>query len=149
VTGFTDSNDFPTTSGVFQPNLKSSLQNAFIAKLNANGTALIYSTYLGGSGSNGDEGESIAVDSSGDAFVTEFTYSTDFPTTSNAFQISSGGSSDAFVTELNPSGSGLIYSTFLGGSDVDQGYHIAVGNSGNVYIVGESGSSDFPTTPGA
>ena len=108
---------------------------------------LVYSTYLGGS--NLDDCWGIAVDSSGNAYVTGHTYSTDFPTTAGAFQTTFNGSIDAFVTKLNSSGTGLLYSTYLGGSDVDFGYGIAVDTSGNAYVAGETRSSEFPTTAGA
>ncbi len=107
---------------------------------------LIYSTYLGGSGS--DQGQGIAVDSLGSAYVTGFTNSTDFPTL-NASQPVYGGSGDAFVSKLNPTGSALVYSTYLGGSGGDSGYGIAVDNTGNVYVTGNTSSLDFPVTPGA
>lgn len=107
---------------------------------------LIYSTYLGGSG--GDAGFGIAVDSSDNAYVTGYTASTDFPTM-NPSQSGNAGSSDAFVTKLNPTGSALVYSTYLGGSNVDQGTGIAVDSTGNVYVTGNTESTNFPTTPSA
>jgi hypothetical protein len=103
---------------------------------------LIYSTYLGGSGD--DDGDGIAVDSTGSAYITGQTASTNFPTT-NALQVTGGGSYDAFVTKLNPAGSAMVYSTYLGGSSVDYGYGIAVDSAGDAYVVGNTGSADFPT----
>ena len=100
-----------------------------------------YSTYLGGSG--WDYGLSIAVDSSGNAYVTGYIYSPDFPT-KNPYQDSNAGRTDAFVTKLSSSGNTLIYSTYLGGSGWDQGTGIAVGSSGNAYVTGWTNSSDFP-----
>jgi beta-propeller repeat-containing protein len=152
VTGYAGSTDFPTTSGAFQ-GTSSGAFDAFVAKLNAAGSALVYSTYLGGSGDDG--GGSIAVDASGNAYVTGGTSSTDFPTTAGAFQTAcaggfSGPCGDAFVTKLNPSGSGLIYSTYLGGSLSDGGTGIAVdNNSGSAYVRGSTNSANFPTTSGA
>ena len=102
---------------------------------------LVYSTYLGGSGMDGGRG--IAVDSSGNVYVTGVTWSTNFPT-QNAYQGTYGGNGDAFVTKLNPSGS-LVYSTYLGGSDWDEGYGIAVDSSGNAYVAGWTKSTGFPT----
>src|SRR5207237_346650 len=93
-----------------------------------------------------DSGNGIAVDSSGSAYVTGLTRSTNFPTTTGAFQTANAGSYDAFVTKLNSAGSGLIYSTYLGGSDYDSGNGIAVDSSGFAYVTG-SGSTDFPKTP--
>ncbi len=103
---------------------------------------LIYSTYLGGSGD--DDGNGIAVDSTGSAYITGQTASTNFPTT-NAFQPASGGSYDAFVTKLNPAGSAMVFSTYLGGTSVDYGYGIAVDSAGDAYVAGNTASIDFPT----
>jgi hypothetical protein len=133
---------FPTTPGAFQTTLKDG--GAFVTKLNPTGSALVYSTYLGGGSGNG-----ITVDTSGNAYVTGRTASTDFPTTLEAFQTSLKGSFDAFVTKLNPTGSALLYSTYFGGSDLDDGVDIAADTSGNAYITGVTQSTDFPTTPGA
>jgi Beta-propeller repeat len=116
VTGYTLSSGFPTTAGAFDTSYNGGPGgDAFVTKLNANGSALVYSTFLGGSES--DEGHGIAVDAAGNAYVTGFTLSTNYPTTPGAFDTSYGGApSDAFVTKLDASGSTLVYSTFLGGS---------------------------------
>jgi Beta-propeller repeat/Abnormal spindle-like microcephaly-assoc'd, ASPM-SPD-2-Hydin len=103
---------------------------------------LVYSTYLGGSGA--DLGYGIAVDSSGNAYVTGTTSSTNFPTM-NPLQPANGGGQDVFVSELNPTGSALVYSTYLGGSGGDLGYGIAVDSSGNAYVTGTTSSTNFPT----
>src|SRR5438876_4733365 len=108
---------------------------------------LFYSTYLGGGGD--DVGNSIAVDESGDAYVTGQIDSTNFPTTPGAFQATSMGGGDAFVPKHNATGSGRVYSTYLGGSNFDAGRGIAVDASGNAYVTGGTASTDFPTTPGA
>jgi len=142
VTGMTSSTDFPTTPGAFQTTLNSPT-NAFVAKLNRSGSALVYSTYLGGNG--GDVGEGVAVDGAENAYVTGFTNSTDFPTTPGAFQATPSGSTDAFVAKLNPKGSALVYSTYLGGKEEDEGYGIAVDSAGEVYVTGWTSSTDFPT----
>ena len=145
VTGATTSTDFPTTSGAFQTDNNGG--GAFVAKFNANGSALVYSTCLGGVE---DSGNGIAVDAAGDAYVTGTTSLNDFPTTAGAFQtVREGYERDAFVTEVNPAGSALIYSTYLGGNDEDEGNGIAVDSSGNAYITGMTSSTDFPTTAGA
>jgi hypothetical protein len=110
---------------------------------------LFYSTYLGGTG--GDQGSSIVVDTAGSAYVTGTTSSIDFPTTLGGFQTAySGGASDVFVTKLNPTGSGLVYSTYLGGSgaeDARSAGQIAIDAAGNAYVAGATSSLDFPTTP--
>jgi hypothetical protein len=153
VTGQTSSRDFPTTAGALQTTLLGAVFNAFVSKLNSNGSALIYSTYLGSSIL--DIGAGIALDSSDNAYVTRFTHSSDFPTTTGALQTTFGGSGaidsvffsgDAFVSKLNSNGSGLIYSTYLGGSGGDSGTSIAVDSSGNAWVTGTTGSNDFPTT---
>ena len=113
-----------------------------MSKLNPVGDALLYSTYLGGSGE--DSGEGIALDSSGNAYVTGGTASLDFPTAKPLHPVHLG-IDDAFVTKLNSAGSALIYSTFLGGSGSDTGEGIAVDSVGSAYIVGITNSADFPT----
>jgi hypothetical protein len=157
VTGITQSPDFPTTSGAFdRTGATNNSLEAFVTKLNATGTALIYSTFLGGG--NFEWGRAIAIDAAGNAYVAGQTKSSNFPTTSNAFDRSFNVDTcprcgidqyDAFVTKLNASGSALVYSTFLGGFDLDDALAIAVDGSGNAYIGGETGSNNFPTTAGA
>jgi hypothetical protein len=153
VTGFTMSTDFPTTAGVVQPAFGGGpefARDAFVTKLNPTGSGLVYSTYLGGGGGNGeDDAFGIAVDTAGNAYVTGLTTSTDFPTTPGAFQTTLRGGLDVFVTKLNPTGSGLVYSTYLGGSEGELGLAIAVDTLGNAYVTGDTLSFDFPTTPGA
>ena len=155
ITGASQSTDFPTESSVFQASNRGN-GDAFVSKLNSTGSALMYSTFLGGSGV--DRGYAIAVDSSGNAYITGFTQSTDFPTRSPVQAVLgiSGGSScgttlcaDAFVTELNPSGSGLVYSTYLGGSGADFGQAIALDSSGYPYVTGSTSSANFPAIAGA
>jgi len=150
VTGYTSSSSFPTTTGAFQTSIGgSNAYNAFVTKLTITGTGLVYSTYLGGN--SYDAGQGIAVDGGGDAYVTGYANSSNFPTTASAFQTSLGGSGiqNAFVTEVNPTGSALIYSTYLGGSSYDEGYGIAVDGSLNAYVTGGASSQNFPTTNGA
>ena len=145
VTGDTESTDFPTANplqAINKATRDTENATAFVAKLNSPGSALVYSTYLGGSG--GDSGQGIAVDSSGNAYVTGYTFSTDFPTV-NPLQASDHGDFDAFVAKLNAAGSALVYSTYLGGSSVDYGYGVAVDSSGNAYVTGRTYSTDFPT----
>jgi hypothetical protein len=148
VTGATESADFPTTTGAFQPTNTSGtyLGNdsglGFVTEFNPSGTALVYSTYLGGYSGVGDSGQAIAVDATGSAYVTGYAGDPDFPITPGAFQTTDANS--AFVTKLNPSGSALVYSTFLGGN-VTLGRAIAVDTSGNAYVTGSITSMSFPT----
>ena len=150
VTGTTASSNYPVTTGAFQ----TTFSTCFVTKLNPTGTALLYSTFLGGSGSSsgGDTGWSIAVDSAGDAFITGSTYSTNFPTTTGAYQTTNKaaavGSPTSFVSKLNPTGTKLLYSTYLGGSRGDFAYSIAIDSSGDAYIGGGTYSADFPVTAG-
>jgi hypothetical protein len=141
VTGSTASTDFPTMNPL-QPANGGSV-DAFVAKINATGSALIYSTYLGGS--SDDYSFGIAVDDAGNTYVTGYTTSTDFPTMNPLQPTYSGGNWDAFVTKINTTGSALVYSTYLGGSDWDAAYGIAVDGAGNAYVTGSTGSTDFPT----
>ncbi len=143
VTGST-SGSFPTTPEAYQPTATGSWV-AFVTELNSGGTSLIYSTYLGQSNSGG---QGIYVDGTGNAYVTGKTYG-DFPVTPGAAQATLGGSWDAFVAKLGPGGASLIYSTYLGGSGNDGGGGIVADSSGNAYVAGSAGSTDFPTTPGA
>ena len=147
VTGMTQSTNFPTTAGAYQTTPGGGGDpDAFVTKLNPAGAALAYSTYLGGN--NYDEGRAIAVDPGGNAYVTGLTDSTNFPTTTGAYQTTLAGGGNAFITQLNPAGTALAYSTFLGGSDFDQGYGIALDTSGNIYVTGVTNSNNFPTTAG-
>ncbi|HUY89429.1 MAG TPA: SBBP repeat-containing protein [Pirellulales bacterium] len=146
VTGVTASSNFPATVGAYQVSLRGA-QNVFVTKLSADGGGLLYSTFLGGSGD--DEGQGIAVDGAGSAYVTGFTSSTNFPATPGAYQIGSGGFNDAFVAKLSADGASLIYSTYLGGNGNDAGAAIAIDGAGNAYVTGDTLSTNFPTTPGA
>jgi hypothetical protein len=156
VAGFTDSSDFPVTSGAYGTVFHggtcgpSPCTDAFVAKVDPAGTALVYSTFLGGS--RGDQAHDIAVDSRGTAYVTGDTNSTDFPVTAGAFETQYrglAGVDHAFVVHLDATGATLLYSTFLGGSNSDRGSGIRVGPAGNAFVVGRTNSSDFPTTSGA
>jgi hypothetical protein len=162
----TESADFPGTSGGYQGaaagcNLGGGwiCGDAFVTKINAAGTAVLYTTYVGGTGADGAYG--MAVDGAGNAYLTGPTDSPDFPTTPGAYQVTFGGDTpgcaaagiwppcgDTFVTKLNPAGA-IVYSTYLGGSNNDYAEAVAVDSAGNAYVTGMSYSADFPTTSGA
>ena len=153
ITGATTDSSFPVTTTAFQsscgtaPNCNGSLQDAFVTVLNSSGGGPDYSTYLGGQAN--DQGLGIAVDTSGNAYVTGLTQSSLFPVKSAAQSAFGGGTQDAFVAAFNPSGTPaantLLYSTFLGGLLDDAGNGIAVDGSKNAYVVGQTSSSNFPT----
>lgn len=146
LSGLTYSNDFPVTPGAYQT-VAAGNGDAFVAKFNprlSGAASLVYSTYIGGS--QGDFGIGVAVDSAGNAYTAGQTTSTDFPLVSPV-QAILNGKSDVFVAELNPQGSALVYSTYLGGSGAELSDYIASDPSGNVYVVGWTQSPDFPTTP--
>ncbi len=169
VTGFTNSPDFPTTAGAsrttFQGKGGNQLQpggDAFVTKLNAQGTALTYSSYLGGS--QDEWGVAIAVDSTGSAYVAGITLSTNFPVSQGALQTNFRGGGgmplldprtslfnggDGFVAKMNPAGSALTWATYLGGAKDDIPTTIALDSTNNVFVAGSTLSSDFPTTTGA
>jgi len=138
VTGCTDSADFPTQD---PHQTYQGAGDAFVTKLSPDGGSLVYSTFLGGGG--GDCGRSISVDGEGGAYVAGDTTSTDFPT-QDPYQTDQGGQ-DAFVTKLSPSGSALVYSTYLGGSGTDFGSDTKVDGEGSAYVTGGTDSMDFPT----
>lgn len=145
VAGSTRSPDFPVRNA-FQPNYNNGFADGFVTKFSADGKSLIYSTYLGGTGSTSEDAvDAIAVDSSFSAYVTGFTFSSTFPVV-NPFQGSiHPGGPDAFVTKFAPDGQSLIYSTFLGGTGTDFGNGIAVDVHGQAYVTGSTTSTDFPT----
>ncbi len=153
ITGSTDdvSTNFPITIGAYDTT-HNGVSDVFVTKLNPAGSSLVYSTFIGGSST--DEGHSIVVDSSGNAYITGFTNdaSTNFPTTTGAYDTTQNGGHDVFVSMLNPAGSSLVYSTLIGGSSTDEGYDITIDTSGNAYITGHTRSgttAGYPTTTGA
>jgi uncharacterized protein (TIGR03437 family) len=161
IVGNTATTNLPTTSGVVQPNFGGETAtydqgDAFVAKFSASG-ALVYLTYLGGSGD--DTANAIAVDAAGNAYITGGTTSTNFPTAGTPYQSHNAGAGpagaailvfgDAFVAKLNPSGTQLIYSTYLGGPEDDFGTAIAIDSAGDAYVAGGTRSANFPTTTGA
>ena len=148
IGGYTQSSNFPTTPGAYDTSYNGGYTDVFVTKLNSTGSSLVYSTFIGGSG--GDEAYGgITIDSNENAYVTGETLSTDYPTTSGAYDTSHDGSDDVFVTKLNSAGSALSYSTFIGGSEGETAYGIETDYWGQATITGLTGSSDYPTTSGA
>jgi hypothetical protein len=146
VAGYSLSPDYPTTLNAVQTS-KNEGRDAVVTKLTPSGDALIYSTFLGGTGA--EQVQKVVLGVSGVVTLAGSTSSTDFPTTPSAVQRSIGGSLDAFVTRINASGSGLVYSTFLGGVAADEAYALAVDAGGASYVGGFTGSANFPTSPSA
>lgn len=146
VTGFTKSTDFDITSGVFQATNGGGTDDIFVTKLNSAGNSLLYSTYIGGSGT--DVGLGIKVDATGNAYITGRTSSSNYDIIAGSFQTALAGGDDVFVTKINSTGTSLIYSTFIGGTSNDEGSDIAVDASGNVYITGYTASTNFDITSG-
>jgi len=149
-TGANTAPDFPVTGGAYNTTGYGAYYavEAFVSKLNASGSALLYSTYLGPSATTAG----IAIDSSGDAYITGTTTSTTYPTTSGAYQTvnkATSGDQTGFVTKLNPTGTALVFSTFFGGSNYDSPTAIALNSAGDIYLAGTAFSTDFPTTSGA
>jgi uncharacterized repeat protein (TIGR01451 family) len=139
VTGRTESPDFPTQNPLQV--MYGGSADAFVAVLNPTGTALVYSTFLGGSAL--DVGNAIVLDATGSAYISGETKSTDFPTV-NGFQTGNGGNSDAFVAQLDPTGTMLLYATYLGGGNLDRATGIALDSAGKISVAGETSSADFP-----
>ena len=152
VGGTTASRDFPVTPGAFQTTTSASSANyfdGFVLKLSPDGSRLLYSTYLGGI--SDDQIHALALDAQGNAYVTGSTTSLNFPSTPGAFQTQPDRweGADVFVSKLDPTGSRLVYSTFVAGSATERGYGIAVDAAGNAYVTGNTGfpadaSTDFP-----
>lgn len=146
LAGETSSTDFPTTYGVIDTTFDGKSE-VFVLKLNHNGSNLKYSTFIGGAGN--ESGRGLSIDNMGNTFITGWT-SGAFPTTSNASNTShNGGTSDCFILKLNHNASALLYSTYMGGDNVDEGHDIEIDSTGNAFVVGFTGSSNFPTTPNA
>jgi uncharacterized protein (TIGR03437 family) len=141
VAGATQSTDFPVTQGAVQTTFKGE-QDGFLAKINTEGSAMVFSTYLGGG--KADSAVGVAVDGSGNSYVVGSTRSPEFPTV-NAFQATHAGNDEVFITKINAAGSALVHSSFLGGSGWDLGYAIVLDNSGNIFVTGRTDSTDFPT----
>ena len=149
VSSDTRAANYPTTPGAYDPthNGASGENDLVVTRLSSDGSSLIYSTYIGGS--DDDYPGGLAIDSAGNAYVTGLTYSADYPVTPGALDTTLSGETDAVVTKLNPTGTGLVYSTFAGASAREYGADIAVDAAGHAYVTGGGTGPDFPTTPGA
>lgn len=146
VTGYTNSLDFPVAAA-FQKAFAGGNADAFVLKLDPAGSGPVFATYLGGGNDRPDIGTAIAADADGNAYVTGFTNSVDFPTLRPLQPFR--GPTDGFVTKFNPSGSALLYSTHLGGTADDEAMGITIDAAGSAYVTGHTESLNFPTTPGA
>jgi hypothetical protein len=144
VTGLTGSANYPTTGGAYQTTYGGDIYDAFVTKVNAAGSGLAYSTFVGSPGI--EESYSIAVDGTGSAFITGVARDNKYPTTAGAYSGTMNGPWDAFVTKLNAAGSNLAYSTFLGGTLGDVGYAICLDPNGLAVVTGTAGDGAFPTT---
>jgi hypothetical protein len=139
VAGSTQSSNFPLAA---QNGPAPSGTNVFLAKLDVSGSSLVYADYIGGNSE--DYPSAMTMDSSNDVFITGYTYSGDYPMV-NAFQSSSTGGPDAFITEVAPDGASLLYSTYLGGNSYEIASSIALDATSNIYVAGFTYSKDFPT----
>lgn len=146
ISGMTKSTNFPTTTGSFQPVFGGGLYDNVVVKLDSSGSALLYSTYLGGSGN--ENYSSIVCDSLHNVYICGYTNSTNFPISVGAFQSANAGYSDAFVTKLDSSGSSILFSTYIGGSSGEVCYSIDLDSDNNVYITGAA-ETGFPVTSGS
>jgi hypothetical protein len=150
IAGFTFSSTFPTTPGALDTTWNHDAGDAFVVRLNATGSALLFGTYIRGHAVAAPDGAlAIAVDTQGSAYVAGQTGAVDFPATAGAFDSELNGPLDAFVAKLNPAGTALEYATYLGGTGQDYGLEIAVDAYGSAYLAGRTDSRDFPTTAGA
>jgi hypothetical protein len=148
VTGLNTSTFFPTTPGAYD-RVYSGLGDVFVSKLSANGSTLLWSTFLGGTSLQFDYGYAVAMDPAGNPIVTGYTRSEDFPTTAGAYDTSYNGEADVFVSKLSANGSSLVWSTFIGGPQHDIGYDLELDSEGNPIVAGRTLSDSYPTTPGA
>jgi hypothetical protein len=145
ITGYTQSRNYPTTTGVFQSS-NNGIYNAFITRLNANGSSLEYSTFIGGNSS--DYGNDLLLDSDSNVFLCGTANSNNFPVTDNALQSTKDANNDAFIFKLSSDGTTNLYSTYLGGDAYDEGQAICFDGNITVFLAGHTSSSDFPTTSG-
>ena len=147
VTGPTNSFDYPTTSGAYDESWNGGDYDVFVSKLDSTLSSLLASTFIGGTFD--DNGRSVAIDGSGDVYVTGWTTSPDYPTTSGAYDESFNGYTDVFLSKLDSNLSSLLASTFIGGGSFDYVRFLAIDATGDVCVTGDTKSSDYPTTSGA
>ncbi|MBI4903610.1 MAG: SBBP repeat-containing protein [Acidobacteria bacterium] len=145
LAGYTSADDFLVTAGSLQP-LKRSGTDAFLTKVSSDLSRVVYSTYLGGDGT--DQARAVTVDSAGNAFVAGSTNSVNFPRTTGTYATPNGGNSDVFVTRVNAAGAAIDFSAILGGLLDDSPTAITLGPTGNIFVAGTTLSSNYPTTPG-
>jgi len=151
LTGYSTSSGFPTTQGAYDTSYSNGGSNAFVTRFSPHGVELVYSTYLGGGGyiSDTQEGWGLAVDASGNAYITGATSTSAFPVTAGAYDTSFNGQSDVFVAKLNAQGNVLRWGTFIGGGQLENAWSLTLDEQGNVYVSGSTKSDDFPATPEA
>ncbi|MEA3558977.1 MAG: SBBP repeat-containing protein, partial [Candidatus Thermoplasmatota archaeon] len=143
ITGQTDSSSFPTTNNAYDSSYAGNT-DAFISVISSNGATMMNSTFVGGSGT--DVGRGIAYGPNGMVYITGHTASSNYPTTSDAYSTSNSGNNDVFVTKMNMSGGGVIYSTYIGGSNNEEARGIYVDDDGLIYVAGETNSNNYPTS---
>ncbi|MEW5985544.1 MAG: SBBP repeat-containing protein [Chloroflexota bacterium] len=147
LAGDTQSTNFPVTAGAFDTSHNGGFEDAFILKMTADGSGLLYSTYLGGTG--WDIATALVPDGNGAVYISGETWSNAFPSTPDAYDATYNGQADVFATRLNADGSDLLYSTYLGGAGIENPNDIALANGGEVTITGRTASANFPTTASA
>jgi hypothetical protein len=147
VAGITGSSDYPTTSGAYSTTFGGGGYDVFVTRLSPQGSGLTWSTFLGGS--DVDLASAVALGQNGTATVVGRTYSANFPATAGAYDTSPNGTADAFVSRLSTQGTSLVWSTYLGGSSVDEAIAVAVDPGDAAVVVGHTASANFPTTAGA
>lgn len=146
LTGITTSTDFPFSNGAAQTQ-RHGPTDTFVAELSPNLDAIVFATYLGGSGD--EKGKAVALDENGAVCITGMTTSDDFPVTDNAYDDSRGGDWDVFLAKVAPDGKSIVYATYFGGSAKEYAWDMALDSTGRIYIAGKTHSTDFPATVGA
>lgn len=146
ITGYTLSSAFPVTAGAYQT-IISTTPDAFVTKMNATGSALVFSTFLGGNGD--DRAVAIKVDANSTIYLAGYTTSTNYPVTTGAFRTTNSGGNDVFATRLSAAGNSLLQSTYIGGSSTELAYGMTIDNSGSMYITGYTASTNYPVSVGA